>query len=329
MRKICVQAGHLNTNNGQTGAPRELERTKAISLRLVELLKSIGVDALQDDALPEDDTRVTTTDWDLYIALHCDANYAGDEGGGFVDFPDPSIDSASAESKRIKEAIEAVYFKETGIRNVPTRSNPNTKYYYMWSELTAKTPCVLIEMGESIDPHDAVLLDNTNLIANALLYSIQNAFPDLKQGTPTVPQTTDACQSFKNEITRLNDIIGKVKDPQIEELKKKVEDTSKQCALDIKTINDQKDSLSLQLIECQKQSDIYKVEYNNANSSTGYKAQIKLLEDNKIATAKEITDLNTKLTKATNQLTNLRKSGLKFIQYAVIKLCEKFEIDLT
>ena len=93
--------------SGATGAPREQERTIAIGLMLVYKIKALGVEAYRDDAFDDNDPHVNNTDWDLYIALHCDANYAGDEGGGFVDFPDPSIDSASAESKRINEAIEA------------------------------------------------------------------------------------------------------------------------------------------------------------------------------------------------------------------------------
>jgi len=195
---------------GATGAPREQERTIAVGLRLTQLLTEIGVESYRDDAFDDNDPKVNDTDWDLYLSLHCDANYAGDEGGGFVDWIDPSIDSSvtsNKESKRIKEAIEAVYFNETGIKNVPGRSNPNTKFYYMWNVLSPKTPCVIIEMGESIDPHDNVILNDTERVAKALLKSIQNAFPDLIPVTPPTPPV-DNCQSFKDQISILTNTIN-------------------------------------------------------------------------------------------------------------------------
>lgn len=189
MKNICIQSGHWNMTSGATGAPREQERTIAIGLRLVDLLRANGFNVYHTDAFADDNREITGKDWDLFLALHCDANYAGDEGGGFIDFPDPSVDAASAESKRIKEAIESVYFTESGIRNVPSRSNPNTKFYYMWSALTAKTPCNIIEMGESIDPHDNVILNDVDRVANILLRGIKKAFPDVQPATPSTPAT--------------------------------------------------------------------------------------------------------------------------------------------
>ena len=171
MPSICLQAGHAGRTTGATGAPEERENNIRIRNRLAEILTSKG---FKTTSVPAD--YDATQDFDLALSMHCDANYAGDEGGGFVDFPSPSIDFANAESKRIKEAIESEYFNHSGIRNVPTRSNPNTKFYYWWSNLTAKTPCVIIEMGESIDPHDKVLLADTDRIANAIARGICKAF---------------------------------------------------------------------------------------------------------------------------------------------------------
>jgi N-acetylmuramoyl-L-alanine amidase len=206
IKKVCVQSGHWNMTSGATGAPLEQQRTIAIGLKLVDLLRANGFNVYHTDAFANNNPAVTGQDWDLFLALHCDANYAGNEGGGFVDFPDPSVDSVSPESKRIKEAIESVYFTETGIRNVPSRSNPNTKYYYMWSALSAKTPCVIIEMGESIDPHDSVILNDVNRVAQALLKGILKAFP-----LPVVVPPVDPCANVKAELVTANQTIVALK----------------------------------------------------------------------------------------------------------------------
>jgi len=216
---------------GATGAPLEQKRTVEIGLRLVDLLRANGFDVYHTDAFANNNPAVTGQDWDLFLSLHCDANYAGNEGGGFVDYPDPSVDSVNAESKRIKEAMESVYFTETGIRNVPGRSNPNTKYYYMWSALSAKTPCVIIEMGESIDPHDSVILNDTNRVAQALLRGIIRAFP-----LPVVTPPVDPCLSVKAELTTANKTIESLKiensnkDKVITDKDKTISDLTKRLA---------------------------------------------------------------------------------------------------
>lgn len=217
-KRILIQAGHYNVKNNcylpfttQTGAPQEMDRNYKIAIALIAKLNKNGFNAQFTDAninCPSNESQANQ-DWDLFLALHSDANYSGDEGGGFIDYPDPSVDSSNVESKRIKEAIEGIYFQETGIRNVPTRSNANTKFYYAWQVMTAKTPCVIVEMGESIDPHDSVLLNNTELIANALLKGIMKAFgvttPDTTTPPPVVvvPPVVDckpALQALQNQF---------------------------------------------------------------------------------------------------------------------------------
>src|SRR3990167_21916 len=138
MKKICLQAGHWNVPSGATGAPGEQELNKRIMFALRDVLISKGFQLYLVDANPPDSQ--INQDFDLFLALHGDANIYG-IGGGFVDFADPSIDDATIESKRIKEAIESEYFKHSGIVNHQERSNPNTRFYYMWQRLTPKTPC--------------------------------------------------------------------------------------------------------------------------------------------------------------------------------------------
>lgn len=221
MRHIAIQSGHWNTTNGQTGAPRELERTLAIGQRLVEKLNGNGFYAVQCDALANVNPTITGQDWDLFLALHCDMDYPGTEGGGFIDYPDPSVDYSSAESKRIKEVIEGVYFTESGIRNVPARSNPNTKFYYMWSALSSKTPCNILEMGESIDPHDNVILNDTDRQANILLSAIKKAFPDAVVVNP--------CQTYIDEVSKRDRVIGE-RDASIVTLNREIVDLKNKLA---------------------------------------------------------------------------------------------------
>jgi len=207
MKKILLQAGHQNIVVGATGAPEEQKNNIRIRDRLSQVLISKGFQVYLCDAEFQD----FVNDYDLALAMHCDSNYAGDEGGGFVDYPDPSVDMVNAESKRIKEAIESLYFDNSGIRNMPNRSNPNTKFYYWWSYLTAKTPCVIIEMGESIDPHDRVILADTDRVANAIARGICKAFdvpfdvvpPPVTPPVPPTPppptpvQPTDCCGKLR------------------------------------------------------------------------------------------------------------------------------------
>ena len=202
--KICLQSGHYN--KAGSGAPNEQATNKRITDRLSDMLRQRGFLVTQTDWYANNDPAVTKTDFRLFLALHCDMDYPNDGGSGFVDFAEPSTDGATAESQRIAGIIKDVYFPEVKI-NYVSHSNANTRYYYMWKYLTVKTPCVLIEMGQSIDPHDSVLLANTDLIAGALTRAICKAFnvsyeivvpPVVVPPTPTVD-----VEVLKKEISDL------------------------------------------------------------------------------------------------------------------------------
>lgn len=181
-KKIVIQPGHINIKNNcvaslrsSTGAPGEQELTLRIANRLSERLRQKGFEVKQTDANANCDKAVTDVDWDLYLALHGDADAAG-ISGGVVGTPLPANDGAATESARIAQALRDEYFKHAGITNVPGKYTNNIKYYYMWSELTGPTPCVLIELGEVQDPHDKVILADTEIVVNALLRGICKAF---------------------------------------------------------------------------------------------------------------------------------------------------------
>lgn len=207
---ICLQSGHEGRTSGSTGAPGEQELTVRIRKRLSELLISKGfmVQLVNADPTPAEIDK----DFDLFLALHGDADYAGDMGSGFADYPEPSTDGATVESQRICKVINETYFPETQIKYV-NHSNANTRYYYMWKQLSAKTPCVLIEMGQVQDPHDKVLLANTDLIAGALSKSICKAFgvaepPVVVPTPPVVPiPPTNPCQAQDELIVKIKTVL--------------------------------------------------------------------------------------------------------------------------
>lgn len=188
MKKILLQAGHENAKNNcdanlarGTGAPGEAEFTVRIRNRLAQILLSKknadGSNAFQvflEDSTTNCKPDVYSKDYDLFLALHYDADIYG-KGGGFTDFPDPSVDLATKDSQRIAGVIKDEYFKHSGIEYV-NRSNANTKYYYMWQFLSAKTPCVIIECGVGQNAHDKVILADTDRVANAIARGICSAF---------------------------------------------------------------------------------------------------------------------------------------------------------
>lgn len=182
MKKICLQVGHMNASTGDswmkplTGAPKEQEKNRAISFRTAELLRMRGFEVKVTDANGYKDPTVTNVDWDMFLAVHCDADSA-DLSGGFTDFCDPSYDEATIESQRIADKIAEKFYPESGIVYRPNRRGQiNVRQYYFWGYLTMPTPCVLIEMGESIDPHDSVILNDTERCAKALTRGICLAF---------------------------------------------------------------------------------------------------------------------------------------------------------
>jgi N-acetylmuramoyl-L-alanine amidase len=208
MKFICLQSGHEGVTSGATGAPGEQELNVRIRNRLCQVLISKGFIVQLVNANPGNNE--IKKDFDLFLALHGDANIYG-TGGGLVDYPDPKVDQVTAESKRIKEAIESMYFDNSGIVNHPERSNANTKYYYMWSRLTAKTPCVIMEMGVVQDAHDKVILADTDRVANAIARGICKAFGvPYDQVIPTEPMVTITKNEYEGMKAQITSLSGAV-----------------------------------------------------------------------------------------------------------------------
>lgn len=216
-RFICLQAGHQNAKNNcdtnlrsSTGAPGEAEFTirirDAVSAKLQQKKNADGTPAFAVqlvDSTFNCDPTADNNDFALFLALHCDAFING-SFGGFADFPEPSTDSATKESQRIAAVFNDEYFKHSGIQKV-NRSNANTRYYYMWKFLSLKTPCVLLECGTGQNPHDKVILADTEIVANAIVRAICKAFDvpyDTANPTPPTPTppATDYKKLYEDEV---------------------------------------------------------------------------------------------------------------------------------
>lgn len=219
--KICIQAGHSGRTSGAIGAPNEMSFNEDISNQVAFELSKRGFTVQRVNADPKPDE--IGGDWDLFLAIHYDAvgykDAAGNLiGGGFVDFPDPATDGATAESQRIAYLLRQEYFGTTHIVNHPERSNINTRKYYMWEKLSAKTPCVLIECGVGMhvpDDHE-VLHFNRPLVVEGIVKGICLAFnvpytipePETPD-TPTLPPTTppDASSEVAALLEKVKSIV--------------------------------------------------------------------------------------------------------------------------
>lgn len=204
--KILIQAGHAGRTSGSTGAPGEQKWTMEIVPKIAQKLREHGAEVREVNADPTNEQ--IAGDWDLFLAVHYDADMYNDRGG-FVDIPDASVDQAHEESARIAEEIKKTYFPTTGIPAHPERSNSNTKFYYMWKRLSAKTPCVIIEAGvgwRTPEDHKTLWFEQDKVV-EGITKGILNA---LKPEPPI-----DPCGGYKEEIARLKKEIADHKCPII------------------------------------------------------------------------------------------------------------------
>ncbi|MCG3204023.1 MAG: hypothetical protein KCHDKBKB_00712 [Elusimicrobia bacterium] len=209
MTFICLQAGHEGRTSGSTGAPGEIELNVRIRNRLSEILQSKGF-VIQLVAADPPDSEINK-DFDLFLSLHGDADIYKGVGGGCVGSGDKSVDLMWQRSAEIRDAIIAEYFTHSGIEHHPERVNVNMTKYYMWSRLSPKTPCVLIEQGVVQNPHDKVILADTNIVANAIARGVCRAFNvpfDPPAPTPNNPPTTPTVFSDPNTQVDMGDKWG-------------------------------------------------------------------------------------------------------------------------
>jgi hypothetical protein len=194
MKKVCIQAGHGWASGG---APGEMVWTQDIVKKIQETLNG-KYDVYICGKLAYEDNIVINTDWDLFLSVHYDADIYNDTGG-FVDFPEPSTDGATKLSQKYASTITDHYFKVTGIKSMPNRSNANTRYYYMWKYLSTKTPCILIECGiGNRKPEDYTRLrkgDIPKILSDSIIYALEGEQQpmdytnfDAKEDIPAIPE---------------------------------------------------------------------------------------------------------------------------------------------
>lgn len=285
--KILTIVGHQNvqynslTNlHGNTGTAGEQEINLRITDRVSSMLRDRGFEVVQSDANANDDKTITKTDFSLALALHCDMDVQGDQGGGMCGSGDKSVDDMWVESLRIKKVFDEVYFKETAIvnKNIVTEG---MKKYYIWQYLTSKTPCVLLEMGQAKDPHDSVLLGNTELIASGIVRSICKAFNKPYDITPTTPPVDyEALLKAKEEqIRTLETKVAnleadtKVFTQRLSEIEAKLvenEKTVKQYQKELKTANEQLAAATEQLGTVTTDRNKYRKLYEGYNDLSGW-----------------------------------------------------------
>ncbi len=258
--KVCLQAGHKGMASGSTGASGERDWTTRIVPMIAERLRAKDVEVYETDAFAQEDEKVTSTDWDLFLAIHYDADVYNDSGG-FVDFAEPSMDMATAESQRIAQVIKDTYFPMTGIKYI-SRSNANTRLYYMWQHLTEKTPCVILECGVgNRKPLDYETLRRYDFIAQAISDSIFKALGIITFLDEDIPTYVEDYHKLKeveryNKYWTYNELINdwvklvgeyNYEKTQKEEYKTKFEDfeeVAKSQAETINTLNKEIESLN-------------------------------------------------------------------------------------
>lgn len=118
-------------------------------------------------------------DFDLFLAIHYDADIYRGVGGGLAAAPDPSVDAVNPRSQAIAKTINDIYFPQSGIAYHPERVNGNMTFYYMWQSLTAKTPCVLIECGTNNQDNLPNRVDElSTVLARAVCSAFNVAYDD-------------------------------------------------------------------------------------------------------------------------------------------------------
>lgn len=201
MYKIALQAGHQNIKNncnlnlrGGTGAPGEALWTPKMRDAVSQKLIDKGFQLFLFDANANCDQEVQQ-DFDLFLAIHYDADIYRGVGGGLAAAPDPSVDAVNPKSQVIAKTINSMYYPQSGIAYHPERVNGNMTFYYMWQSLTANTPCVLIECGTNNQDNLPNRVDElSTILARAICAAFNVVYDDA--------QTQDA-ESTLNQIAKI------------------------------------------------------------------------------------------------------------------------------
>jgi hypothetical protein len=155
-RRVGLQVGHwrnweasapLNRNSGSSGGGMtEAEVNLAIARLTAESLRAMGYVV---DILPTVIPRGYKAD--AVVAIHADGASSGSRRGFFTD--KPARAPVGSPEDALRKAIDQEYAAATGLSYV-YRSTVNTRYYYGYSAVAAKSPMVIIETGFLTSPAD-------------------------------------------------------------------------------------------------------------------------------------------------------------------------------
>lgn len=145
----------------------------------------------------------------------------------------------------------------------------------------------------------------------------------IREASGSTPPTDD-CLTKLTQVTQERDRLNKViegKDKEIEDLKNQ----NSTCNSSLASLTAEKNSLAVQLSECQKTSLVYKEAYD---ALPGIKDQVTELERQKQVWIDKEVQLGKEYKALQTRYLNLKKPGLKFMQDALIRLCEKMGVEL-
>lgn len=178
--RVGLQVGHwrnweagppLSRNSGASGGGKtEAEVNIAIARETAALLEQMGYAV---DILPTAIPRGYAAD--AVVAIHADGG-PSNRRGFFSDTPAKSP-VAGAEA-RLSNLIDQEYATATGLTRV-YRSTVNTKRYYGYSRVTAKTPMVIVETGFLTNAADReIIVGRPDLAARGLANGIDSFLSD-------------------------------------------------------------------------------------------------------------------------------------------------------
>jgi hypothetical protein len=186
------------------------------------------------------------------------------------------------------------------------------------------------EWYKGITPSDALYETSAKLVADICkFYKIPCDRKHIKKHSEIVPTACPNEIDVERIVNQARQILGSGSSGDYYlgiDLNNK---ESVKVQLNAEVLLTEKNTLALKLQECEKQRDIYKAEYDNATKENGYIEQIKYLEEIKKKQIDEISELNRQINYWQTKYNAIKKSGLKFVQHAVILLCEKAGIDLS
>lgn len=180
MKKVtlCIQNGHRNVSNGETGTAGEVELIDKVFYAVKDRIIAAGIELYYDDAKLANTKRLGN-ELNYFIALHFDGSTNKDYNGGFIDdapqCPNAGItpcDMNSVASWKFAQAVADAYFIPMGIKYTDSHRTKDSTYYNAFNETGSDTKQFIIELGTLTNESDRAKLQNVGKIAELLFNGI-------------------------------------------------------------------------------------------------------------------------------------------------------------